>query len=242
MTAYVAAQLQIHDPARYQAYARRFASTLTGFDGRLLVADDQPDVLSGEWPYDKFVLLRFASTQAATEWSSSGTYRRIARDRDAAATTTALLLKGRGGLMTPNVGPTAGPREVDGLHVNVLTYGKAIEAFNRDDLDAVRAYVTDDVVYRIPGRSRVAGEFRGIERFAGILRRLRDETDGSIALAPTSVVADDDNLIARAHVTAERGGKHLDTENCYAFRFVEGKVADGQVFLSDPAQVEDFFA
>jgi hypothetical protein len=87
-----------------------------------------------------------------------------------------------------------------------------------------------------------AGGYRGIEGFAGILRRLRDETNGTIALSPTSVVADDDNLIARAHVTAERGRKHLDTENCYAFRFVEGKVADGQVFLADPAQVDDFFA
>lgn len=114
MVAYIAAQLQIHDPARYQTYSRRFASTLTGFGGRLLVADDQPDV--------------------------------------------------------------------------------------------------------------------------------RDRTNGTITLSPTSVLADDDNLIARARVTAERGGKHLDTENCYAFRFVEGKVADGQVFLSDPAQVEDFFA
>lgn len=128
------------------------------------------------------------------------------------------------------------------LHPNVLTYLKAIEAFNRDDLDAVRAYVNDDVVYRIPGRNRVAGEYRGIQGFAGILRRLRDETNGTIALAPTSVLADDDNVIARARVTAERGGKQLNTENCYAFRFVEGKVADGQVFLSDPAQVDDFFA
>lgn len=240
MVAYVAAQLRIHDPARYQTYARRFASTLTGFGGRLLVADDQPDVLSGDWPYDKFVLLQFASTQAATEWSSSDTYGRIAHDRDAAATTTALLLKGEP--VAPKVGPTAGSGEGGDLHANVLTYVKAIEAFNRDDLDAVRAYVTDDVVYRIPGRNRVAGEHRGIEGFAGILRRLRDETNGTIALSPTSVVADDDNLIARAHVTAERAGKHLDTENCYAFRFVEGKVADGQVFLSDPAQVDDFFA
>ena len=95
MAVYIAAQLQIHDPARYLTYARRLPPTLAEFGGRLLVADDRPDVLSGEWPYDKYVLLHFASTQAATEWSSSDAYRRIARDRDAAATTTALLLKER---------------------------------------------------------------------------------------------------------------------------------------------------
>jgi uncharacterized protein len=131
---------------------------------------------------------------------------------------------------------------VPDFHPNVSTYLNALDAFNRDDLDAVRAYVTDDVVYRIPGRNRVAGEYHGIDGFAGILRRLRDETNGTIALTPTSVLADDDNLIARARVTAERAGKRLNTENCYAFRFVDGKVTDGQVFLSDPAQVDDFFA
>ena len=57
------------------------------------------------------------------------------------------------------------------LHPNVPTYLHAIDAFNRDDLAAVRDYVRADVVYRIPGRSRVAGEFRGIGGFAEILRR-----------------------------------------------------------------------
>jgi hypothetical protein len=59
---------------------------------------------------------------------------------------------------------------------------------------------------------------------------------------PVAVLADDDNVIARARVTAQRSGRWLDTENCYAFRFVEGKVADGQVFLSDPEHVEAFWA
>ena len=57
-----------------------------------------------------------------------------------------------------------------------------------------------------------------------------------------AVLADDENLIARARVTAQRGAKRLDTENCYAFRFLDGKVADGLVFLSEPEHVEDFWA
>lgn len=58
---------------------------------------------------------------------------------------------------------------------NVTAYLHAIDAFNRDDLVAVRDHVRADVVYRIPGRSRIAGEFHGIDGFAEILRRLRDE-------------------------------------------------------------------
>ena len=128
------------------------------------------------------------------------------------------------------------------LHPNVLTYLAAIDAFNRNDLTAVGNYVRPDFRYRIPGRSRVAGEFRGIDGFVEALTRLRDESAGTIAVTPVAVLADAENVIARARVTAQRGGKRLDTENCYAFRFLDGKVVDGQVFLSDPEHVEEFWA
>jgi ketosteroid isomerase-like protein len=133
------------------------------------------------------------------------------------------------------------PTSVD-PHPNVLTYLEAIAAFNRDDLDAVKHHVRADVVYRIPGASTIAGVYEGIDGFAHILRRLRTESDGTLELTPVAVLADDENLIARARVTARRGPKTLDTEHVYAFRFVEGKLADGQVFLSDPAQVDAFWA
>jgi ketosteroid isomerase-like protein len=128
------------------------------------------------------------------------------------------------------------------LHPNVLRYLAAIDAFNRNDVAAVAEYVRPDFLYQIPGRSKVAGSFSGIDGFGEALTRLRVESAGTIEIAPVAVLADDENLIARARVTARRGGTQLDTENCYAFRFVDGKVAAGQVFLSDPEQVEHFWA
>jgi ketosteroid isomerase-like protein len=131
---------------------------------------------------------------------------------------------------------------VSDVHRNVLTYLAAMAAFNRNDLTAVAEHVHPDFVYRIPGRSKIAGEFHGIDGFVEVLTRLRDQSDGTLGLTPVAVLADDENLLARARVTATRGGKQLDTENCYAFRFVNGKVAEGQVFLSDPEQVDNFWA
>jgi hypothetical protein len=86
------------------------------------------------------------------------------------------------------------------LHPNILTYLAAIAAFNANDLRTVGDHVRSDVVYRIPGRSIVAGEFHGIDGFADILTRLRDESGGTIELTPLAVLADDHNLIARARV------------------------------------------
>lgn len=126
-------------------------------------------------------------------------------------------------------------------HPNLLTYLAALDAFNRNDLATLSEHVSADFVYRIPGRSNVAGDFHGIDGFVHALTRLREESDGTIKSTPETVLADDNNLIARARLTARRGDKQLDTENCYAFRFADGKVTHGQVFLSDPDHVEDFW-
>ena len=48
------------------------------------------------------------------------------------------------------------------LHPNVLTYLAAMAALNRNDLTAVAEHVHPDFVYRIPGRSNIAGEFHGV--------------------------------------------------------------------------------
>jgi hypothetical protein len=70
---------------------------------------------------------------------------------------------------------------------------------------------------------------------------LREESGGTLELTPLAVLADVDNLIARARVTAHRNGKHLDTEHCYAFQFVDGKLAHGQVFVSEPDLLDAFW-
>jgi uncharacterized protein (DUF1330 family) len=94
VTTYVLAQLSIHDPERYARYAAGFLATLAPYDGRLLVADDAPDLLAGEWPHDKVVLLAFPDREAAQRWSSSPAYRRIAVDREASTEATVLVLRG----------------------------------------------------------------------------------------------------------------------------------------------------
>lgn len=94
MTAYVLAQLTIHDRARYDRYAARFLDVLRPFRGRLLSADESPEVLEGEWDHEKVVLIEFESRDEAVHWAESPAYREIAADREAATVASVLLLSG----------------------------------------------------------------------------------------------------------------------------------------------------
>jgi len=97
MAAYVIAQLTVHDRERYGRYAAAFLPTLAPYDGRLLAADEAPELLEGDWPHQKVVLIAFPDKAQARAWAEGPEYQAIAGDRLAATTTTALIVDGMPG-------------------------------------------------------------------------------------------------------------------------------------------------
>ena len=94
MGCYVLAQLKFRNLAVYRRYQARFFEVMRPYKGRLLVADEAPRVLEGNWGQDKVVLIWFPDEGSFREWESSADYQRIARDRIAGAETVSLLLRG----------------------------------------------------------------------------------------------------------------------------------------------------
>lgn len=94
MTVYVVAQLSFTDEARYRRYQARFPEAFAGHAGRVLAADEAPQVLEGDWQGSKVVMLAFDDEPAARAFLDSPLYKEISEDRIAGARTTALLVKG----------------------------------------------------------------------------------------------------------------------------------------------------
>jgi uncharacterized protein (DUF1330 family) len=94
MTVYAIAQISIHDRERYNSYASRFMDVLLKYEGRLLSADEQPEVIEGEWPHQKVVLMSFKDRESFEKWAYSAEYQEISKDRVAATTGVVILAKG----------------------------------------------------------------------------------------------------------------------------------------------------
>jgi uncharacterized protein (DUF1330 family) len=95
MPAYFVAQLDIHDPQEYARYLEGTDSPLAAAGARVLAVDEAPEVLEGEWPYGRTVLIEFPSMGHLRAWYASPEYREIARHRHAAATGNAVAVHGR---------------------------------------------------------------------------------------------------------------------------------------------------
>lgn len=96
MSAYIVAQISIHDRERYGRYVAGFMPTLTAYGGRLLVADEAPQAIEGAWSHRKLVVLEFPDRAAAQAWFASPAYQAIVADRLAASDGVALLADGVG--------------------------------------------------------------------------------------------------------------------------------------------------
>jgi uncharacterized protein (DUF1330 family) len=96
MSVYAIAQLKITDRAAYERYQAKFIGLIKRFQGRVLAADERPQIIEGEWDRDKLVLLSFPDERAFHEWAESPEYVEIAKDRKAGSEAVVLLVKGIG--------------------------------------------------------------------------------------------------------------------------------------------------
>lgn len=94
MTVYAIAQISITDRDRYNSYLGRFMEVFGRFNGRLLAADANPDVVEGHWDREKVILMSFPDTESFYAWARSAEYQEIAIDRKAGSAGVVLLAKG----------------------------------------------------------------------------------------------------------------------------------------------------
>jgi uncharacterized protein (DUF1330 family) len=94
MSVYIIAQLKFTERERYDRYQQRFFGVFRNFKGKLLVADEHPVVLEGDWPRDKVVIMEFPNAEAARGFQESREYQEIAVDRKAGADAVVLTVRG----------------------------------------------------------------------------------------------------------------------------------------------------
>jgi uncharacterized protein (DUF1330 family) len=85
MPAYVIYQGEVLDPERYEEYKARGAESIVAAGGKYLVRGGDVEVLEGEAPAGRTVVLEFPSRDAALAWYRSDDYTEIRKIREGAA-------------------------------------------------------------------------------------------------------------------------------------------------------------
>jgi uncharacterized protein (DUF1330 family) len=85
VSAYVIYQGEVFDPVRYDEYKVKAAASIAAAGGRYIVRAGEVEVLEGEPPVGRTVVLEFPTMDAALAWYRSEEYTQIRTIRDRAA-------------------------------------------------------------------------------------------------------------------------------------------------------------
>ena len=94
MAAYVIAEIDITNPEGYKAYTQAVPATIARYGGRFIVRGGAAEVLEGDWPPLRRVILEFPSADAARAWWDSPEYEKPRAMRRANSTGRLILLEG----------------------------------------------------------------------------------------------------------------------------------------------------
>jgi uncharacterized protein (DUF1330 family) len=94
MAAYVIADLEVTDPARFAEYRQRVPATLAAYGGRFLVRGGVHEVAEGEWYPRRLVVLEFPNLAQARRWYDSEEYREPKAMRLAASRGNLVFVEG----------------------------------------------------------------------------------------------------------------------------------------------------
>ncbi len=119
---------------------------------------------------------------------------------------------------------------------------RAYRDFALGDLDLVRVVMGDDVVWHEPGRSPLAGDYKGPEEVLGFLRSLQELSDGTFGVEVLDVVSEPERAVVFHRDTATRRGRRLDTVSVLAFEIHHQKITEVTVYHDDCYTFDEFWA
>ncbi|MGH8976167.1 MAG: nuclear transport factor 2 family protein [Acidimicrobiia bacterium] len=127
-------------------------------------------------------------------------------------------------------------------HPNVVAVRQGYDAFNKGDTETLSRLLREDIVWHVPGRSPIAGDYRGREATLAYFGHLDELTNGSYHAELQVAVGDEEHVVSIDRSTATRGEARYDENELVVFRFRDGRVAEAWQAMMNAYAHDEFFA
>jgi ketosteroid isomerase-like protein len=131
-------------------------------------------------------------------------------------------------------------------HPNAKLIREFHEAQNRfyagGDQDDVRAMLAEDVTWHVPGRSAIAGDYRGRDEVLRYFVTRRELAHGTFRIAVRGVLADRERAVIFAGGQVKRDGETTAWETVGVFRIADGTIAECWVLPYDQYSFDEIWS
>jgi uncharacterized protein len=110
-------------------------------------------------------------------------------------------------------------------HPLEVTIREAYAAFGRGDVDGYLQACTEDFVFNVPGRSAIAGSWRGKAGLWELARLAMEGTGGSFREEVEDVLANDHHAVVLARHQFTRNGQSKEYRTAHVYEIRDGQLA-----------------
>jgi ketosteroid isomerase-like protein len=129
-----------------------------------------------------------------------------------------------------------------GEHPNVELARRGFVAFATGDRATIDELIDADAVWRIRGRSDLAGEYRGREAILAMLRETAVRTGGTYRAELHYAVADDAHVVAVYRATGQRDERAIDILQALIVRVGDGRWVEVDAVPTDQYAFDEFWS
>ena len=123
----------------------------------------------------------------------------------------------------------------------ITTVRDVYASFARGDLEYVReALLADEVVFHVPGRGTLAGDYHGKDEVINYLAKVAEA--GTVRMEPTAFLVGDGHIAAVIDVEGERDDRRLYERGMQLFRLTDGKIGERWSYPPESYAADEYFA
>lgn len=94
MAAYFVVQIEVTDSEAFERYREQVPATIAAHGGEYIVRGGDMEVMEGEWPWPRCVIVKFPDMESARAWHASEAYAGPKALRLSASKGNAILVEG----------------------------------------------------------------------------------------------------------------------------------------------------
>jgi uncharacterized protein len=128
------------------------------------------------------------------------------------------------------------------VHPNSLLLRRGYEALAGGDIAAVRALLAEDVVWRVPGRTALSGEYRGHGPVLALLSKRAELSGETFRIEVKEMLAERDLVAVLCTVSAERFGQYWASPAIHLWRIRVDEAVEMHEFGSDQHGEAEFWS
>jgi ketosteroid isomerase-like protein len=118
----------------------------------------------------------------------------------------------------------------------------AYAAMGRGDIPAVFGALDEEILWHVPGRGPISGDYRGHRQVLGFFERFMKLATGAFRIWIDDVLANDERVVVLVTESAERNGRKWSSPQVHAWTVRDGKASVFWQYQGDQQAEDEFWS